>query len=58
MKYHNLQQLIQFLKTELALSSEQIQVALRQSQRQHGPLPMLLWQYGFITIEQLDDIQQ
>lgn len=58
MKSYKLKQLNQFLKKELSLSSEQIRVALQQSERQQGPLPMLLWQYGFITIEQLDRLQQ
>ncbi len=56
--YANLQQLIQFLQQELALPVSQIQVGLKQSQREQGPLPTVLWRYGFITLEQLDRIQQ
>jgi Protein of unknown function (DUF2949) len=56
--YANLQQLIQFLQQELALPWPQIQVGLKQSQREQGPLPTVLWRYGFITLEQLDRIQQ
>jgi hypothetical protein len=54
----NLQQLIQFLQQELAMPISQIQVGLKQSQREQGPLPTVLWRYGFITLEQLDRIQQ
>jgi hypothetical protein len=54
----NLQQLVQFLKEDCLLPSEPIQVAIKQSQREHGPLPMVLWRYGFITLEQLDRVQQ
>ncbi len=58
MPHPNLPQLIRFLKREFLLSPDQIQVGLKQSQRNQGPLVMVLWQYGFITLEQLDQAQQ
>jgi hypothetical protein len=58
MAYSNMQPLIQFLKQELALPMAQIQVALKQSHREQGPLPIVLWRYGFITLDQLDRLQQ
>ncbi len=58
MSQANRQKLVQFLKQELLLPSEQIQVAIKQSQCKQGPLPIILWQYGFITLEQLDQVQQ
>mgnify|MGYP001070259896 CR=1 FL=1 len=48
--------LIQFLQEELAISPSSIAVALRQSEQDPGPLPMILWKYGLITLEQLDKI--
>ena len=48
--------LIQFLQDELCLSSSSIALALKQSQRDPGPLPMVLWRYGLITLGQLDRI--
>ncbi|MEB3212708.1 MAG: DUF2949 domain-containing protein [Leptolyngbyaceae bacterium] len=48
--------LIQFLQDELAISPSSIDVALRQSQSDPGPLPMILWKYGLITLEQLNQI--
>ncbi|MEM9213776.1 MAG: DUF2949 domain-containing protein [Cyanobacteria bacterium P01_F01_bin.150] len=45
-----------FLQEELALSPASIVLALRHSQQDPGPLPMILWQYGLITLEQLDRI--
>lgn len=48
--------LIQFLQDELAISSSSIEVALKQSEHDPGPLPMILWKYGLITLEQLDRI--
>jgi hypothetical protein len=49
-------QLIQFLQHELALSSAEIDVLLRHPEQAHAPLPMLLWQYGLITMQQLTQI--
>jgi hypothetical protein len=47
--------LIQFLKDELAVPASGIALALRHLNEQ-GPnlLPVVLWQYGLITLEQLD----
>ncbi|WP_066384407.1 MULTISPECIES: DUF2949 domain-containing protein [unclassified Anabaena] len=49
-------ELLDFLHTELALSDEDIGVALKHRQFDHGPLPMLLWQYGLVNLEQLEKI--
>ncbi|MGD1849270.1 MAG: DUF2949 domain-containing protein [Cyanophyceae cyanobacterium] len=42
-----------FLRTELRLSHAAIDIALNQWKREQGPLPVILWRYGLITIEQL-----
>jgi hypothetical protein len=47
---------INFLQEDLALSSSSISIALRHLEQDPGPLPMILWQYGLITLEQLDQI--
>jgi hypothetical protein len=47
---------IKFLKEELALSSESIQTVQKTAQQNLGPLPMILWQYGLVTLEELDRI--
>ncbi|MEM7554837.1 MAG: DUF2949 domain-containing protein [Cyanobacteria bacterium P01_A01_bin.84] len=47
---------ITFLQKELELSAADIAVALRHPEVNNGPLPMLLWQYGFVNIEQLERI--
>lgn len=49
-------QLIHFLQEELAVSATSIAVALRRCEQESGPLPIILWQYGFISLEQLDQI--
>lgn len=49
-------QLIHFLQEDLAIAPASIETALRRCERDLGPLPMILWQYGLITLEQLDRI--
>jgi Protein of unknown function (DUF2949) len=48
--------LIRFLQEDLAISASSIAIALRHSEQDPGPLPMILWQYGLVTLEQLDRI--
>ncbi|MFW6358416.1 MAG: DUF2949 domain-containing protein [Chroococcales cyanobacterium] len=47
---------LRFLKEELAISTDCIAIAERRSQETPGPLHMILWQYGLVTLEQLDRI--
>lgn len=47
---------MRFLNEELALSQDSIAIAQRYSEQNPGPLPMILWQYGLVTLEQLDRI--
>ncbi|MCG6138091.1 MULTISPECIES: DUF2949 domain-containing protein [Nostocaceae] len=47
---------INFLHQELELTNADIAVALRHREFDHGPLPMLLWQYGLVNLEQLERI--
>ncbi len=49
-------QLIQFLRWELAIPASSIAMALRHPEQESGQLPMILWQYGLVTLEQLDRI--
>ena len=48
--------LIRFLQDDLSISTASLAVALRHSEQDPGPLPMILWQYGLVTLEQLDQI--
>jgi Protein of unknown function (DUF2949) len=48
--------LLSFLKDELSLSSAAIDMAMRQREQDPGPLPMILWKYGFVTLDELDQI--
>ncbi|WP_295615470.1 MULTISPECIES: DUF2949 domain-containing protein [unclassified Chamaesiphon] len=51
-----LTKLIRFLQDDLAISASSMAIVLKQIERNPGPVPMLLWQYGLVTIEQLDRI--
>lgn len=52
----NYSRFIHFLQQELSISADSLAVALRYREQDPGPLPMILWQYGLVTIEQLDQI--
>jgi hypothetical protein len=47
-------QLLDYLRGELAISNSAIAVALRHSEQDGSQLPMVLWQYGLVTLEQLN----
>ena len=48
--------LIRFLQEELAIPPKAIKVALAQCKEDLGPLPMVLWQQGVLTLQQLERI--
>jgi hypothetical protein len=48
--------LLKFLKQELALSDASLAVAKRTAQDNYNALPIVLWQYGLITLDELDRI--
>jgi hypothetical protein len=48
--------LIKFLREELAIPHSSIAVALKHPEPDASMLPMVLLQYGLITLEQLDQI--
>lgn len=56
MKSTLLQKLICFLRDELAIPSTSIDLAVRHHPETANLLPMILWQYGLVTLEQLDRI--
>jgi hypothetical protein len=48
--------LIRFLQDELSVSPASIKLALQQCRDDVGPLPMVLWQQGVVTLQQLERI--
>lgn len=47
---------IRFLQEDLSISAASIAIALRHREQDPGPLPMILWQYGLVTLDQLERI--
>lgn len=47
---------IKFLKEELALSNDSIKIVQKSVEEHPAPIPMILWQYGLVTLEELDCI--
>ena len=47
---------IEFLQEEINLSPDSIAMAQRSVDQNLGLMPMVLWQYGLVTLEQLDKI--
>ncbi len=47
---------LKFLQEELKLSQDSIAMAKRSSEQNPTMIPMVLWQYGLVSLEQLDRI--
>jgi hypothetical protein len=48
--------LLRYLRHELGLSDNALQLGLRQSEQEQAPLPVVLWRFGLITLEQFDQV--
>ena len=48
--------IITFLINEIGLKESTIELGLKLSIKNDSPLPILLWSYGFLTIEELDKL--
>ena len=48
--------IIIFLIDEIGLDESSIVLGLKLSVRNNTPLPILLWSYGMLTIEELDKL--
>ena len=49
-------EIIIYLLNELDLDESSIELGLKLSIRNNTPLPILLWSYGMLTIEELDKL--
>ena len=49
-------QLIEFLQQELSISAKEIDLVLRRQEPPMTQLPIMLWQYGLIALQQLEKI--
>lgn len=48
--------LVDFLEDELAIPADWISLAQAKGEQDPSLLPMVLWQYGLVTLEQLDRV--
>ena len=49
-------EIIIYLFNEVGLSESSIELGLKLSIKNNTPLPILLWSYGMLTIEELDKL--
>lgn len=56
MEWKGYHELISFLQNDLAIPARSIQLALRDIEQTPNLLPMTLWQYGLVTLTQLNQI--
>ena len=49
-------EMIIYLFNEVGLEESSIELVLKLSIRNNTPLPILLWSYGMLTIEELDKL--
>jgi Protein of unknown function (DUF2949) len=52
----DISQTIQFLREDLRLPQSSIDLALKKSPVDRHVLPIVLWEYGLVTLSQLDAI--
>ena len=49
-------EMIIYLLNEIGLNESSIELGLKLSIKNNTPLPILLWSYGMLTIEELDEL--
>ena len=45
-----------YLRNEIGLDESSIELGLKLAHKNNTPLPILLWSYGMLTIEELDKL--
>lgn len=56
MTYPTQDHLIRYLQEELLVPADAIALAIRQQHTQSSQLHIILWQFGFISLQQLNQI--
>jgi hypothetical protein len=56
MSANRLAQTVCFLREHLMLPQSSIDLALKQAPTEYNVLPIVMWQYGLVTLSQLDAI--
>ena len=47
--------LLQFLQRRLGLSPSALDLGLRQAELEQAPLPIVLWSFGLLSLNQLEE---
>jgi hypothetical protein len=50
------QALLAFLRHQLGLSESSIAMGIRQSEAEQAPLPVVLWRFGLISLQQFEQV--
>jgi hypothetical protein len=48
--------LLRYLRSSIGLGDSALALGLRQSQQEQAPLAVVLWRFGLISLEQLDQV--
>ena len=48
--------LLEYLRHKLAIPADALKMAVKFTEASMGSLPMVLWQYGLIDLQQLDQV--
>ena len=49
-------QLLDFLQRRLGLSNNALTLGLRQAELEQAPLPVVLWSFGLLSLDQLQQV--
>jgi hypothetical protein len=52
------QALLRYLRSQLGLSESALALGLRQAQLEQAPLAVVLWRFGLISLQQLEQVLQ
>ena len=50
------QNFVKFLQDDLSMSKDALAIVQKTVEKNVEPVPMILWQYGLVTLEELDRI--
>jgi Protein of unknown function (DUF2949) len=56
MSKNDIPQVVNFLRQDLNLSDDSVRLALKQYQPNYNTLPIVLWQYGLVSLSELDRV--
>ncbi len=48
--------LVAYLRHQVGLSENALAFGLKQSEQEQAPLPVVLWRFGLISLEQFDQV--